>query len=296
MGCQDAGLLGRRGKHVSPSWLHTDLLLYQRNWTAADMGDNFLSGCAGMHCDLVPNTGLARRPVFITNCLLQSQRRRIFHVAAAPLDYYAHPQLPRIDISSGPSIRTTPWRLPYSFLCQHTTIILWSIINMPQRVSAEMAMIGWDDVKHHHCEPSQSKGGRHGCLHHPSAFKHRKVMASVVNRSRVEHLCDVPVVTLFQSKFTCQEYFPTTLSIQGEKSLSLSTGCNQTGYNEFSLRRWCALTNDGPQLIQKCTYATCSKTQVLPLNRATATQLVMFSTDPLQERECDCVTTVFKDF
>lgn len=108
MGCQDAGLLGRRGKHVSPSWLHTDLLLYQRNWTAADMGDNFLSGCAGMHCDLVPNTGLARRPVFITNCLLQSQRQRIFHVAAAPLDYYAHTQLPRIDISSGPSIRTTP--------------------------------------------------------------------------------------------------------------------------------------------------------------------------------------------
>lgn len=109
MGCQNAGLLGRWGKHASPPWLHTDLLLYQSIWTAADMGDNFLSGCARMHCDLVPNTGLTRRPVFIANCLLQSQRRRIFNIAAAPLDYYAHTQLPRADLSSTrlPSIPRT---------------------------------------------------------------------------------------------------------------------------------------------------------------------------------------------
>lgn len=163
MGCQNAGLLGRWGKRASPPWLHTDLLLYQSNWTAADMGDNFLSGCAGVHCDLVPNTGLTRRPVVIANCLLQSQRRRslFFHVAAAPLDYYAGAQLPRTDISSGPSIHTAPWRLPYSFPCQRITIIFWSIINMPQRLSAEMAAIGRDR--------SQSKGGSDGCLHHLSA-------------------------------------------------------------------------------------------------------------------------------
>lgn len=55
--------------------LRTDLLLYQSNWTAADTGDNFLSGCAGVHCDLVPSAGLMRRPAVIANRLLQSQRR-----------------------------------------------------------------------------------------------------------------------------------------------------------------------------------------------------------------------------
>lgn len=129
--------------------LRTDLLLYQSNWTAADTGDNFLSGCAGVHCDLVPSAGLTRRPAVIANRLLQSQRRggfffsSLFHLAAAPLKYYARAQLPRTDISSGPSVRAAHWRLPGvspdSFPCQRIAIIFWSIINTTQRLSAEMA-------------------------------------------------------------------------------------------------------------------------------------------------------------
>lgn len=122
MGCQNAGLLGRWGNRASPPWLHTDLLLYQSNWTAADMGDNFLSGCTRMHSELVRSMGLTRGPgifLSLTACCNLRDRGGIFHVVAAPLDYYAHTRLPRTDISPHPSNHMSPWCLPHSFPCQH---------------------------------------------------------------------------------------------------------------------------------------------------------------------------------
>lgn len=169
MGCQNAGLLGWWGNHASPPWLHTDLLLYQSNWTAADMGRNFLLGYTHVHFWLVQNTGLTHGPLFISNCLLQSQERGDF---------------PCCGSSTGLLCAYAAPARRYLFLVQHPrdSLVSPALVSMPALSLSSSGQLStchrgyqqkWlrDDGKHHCCGRSHSKGGRHLWHHHPRTFK-----------------------------------------------------------------------------------------------------------------------------
>lgn len=105
------------------------------------MGRNFLSGYTHVHFWLVQNTGLTHGPLFISNCLLQSQKRGGFSML-----WQLHGIIMRIRSSRTPISLLGPASTRLTgvsrtrFHAGIITIILWSIINMPERLSAGMAV------------------------------------------------------------------------------------------------------------------------------------------------------------
>lgn len=92
-GHRNTGLSGRRGNRASPPWLHTQTRTpprHQSNWTAADTGGNFLSGCTRMHSEFAAQRGgLAGGARFYLqpSAAISGTGWVVYRVAA---DYYAH--------------------------------------------------------------------------------------------------------------------------------------------------------------------------------------------------------------
>lgn len=83
---------------------------------------------------------------------------------------------------AAPSHRYLSWsQHPHHPLVSRALVFMPAYHHHPltnyQHASEVISRNGWDDVKRRRCDRSQSKGGRHGCLHHLSAFKHRGATA-----------------------------------------------------------------------------------------------------------------------
>lgn len=124
--------------------------------------------------------------------------RGIFRDVAAPVDYYAHTQLPPADISSLFSIRATPWCLPRSCRCRHYHY--HPLVNYQHATEV---------ISQNGCEMMWSAAAVACCalkVEDATAFVPRvpsnaektqgKVIPVVANTS-VAHFWDAPVLTLF---------------------------------------------------------------------------------------------------
>lgn len=137
MGCHNAGLLGRwASMHHLPDCTQT----------------SSFAKATGQLLIWVTISCEATQARTMTQCQTRASRAGLFLslTACCNLGGGGFSMLQQLHwiIMRAPSHRYLFWsQNPHDSQVSHVIIILWSILNIPQRLPAETAAMGWDDVK-----------------------------------------------------------------------------------------------------------------------------------------------------